>query len=308
MDTRLLKMFCTVAESSSLVKAAGTLHLTPSAISHGIRALETDLGCKLFDRVGKKMLLNQAGEQLLGHVKPPLLALDAAGETVKRLGKLGKSRLRIGAAASVCGYILPRVIRELKKLNSNIEFQVESGNTAAMLELIRSNQVDLALGVKPESHTGLSVRSVFKDELLFVFAPRHPWAAGKAITRDELRSQPLIVMQRSSLTTRLINQFYQSLNLAPETTMEIGDVEAIKELVKLDLGVSVLSPWMVEKELLRNSLRMRPLGARPVMRNWVILSLAGRKLTPDEENFCRLCRNQATAMRLDRKDVAALNA
>src|ERR1041384_8417277 len=95
MDTRLLKVFCAVAESGSLVAAAGKVHLTPSAISHSLKSLETDLGCRLFERVGKRMVLNQAGEQLLSQIQGPLSALDSAAEGIKRLGKWGHTRLRI---------------------------------------------------------------------------------------------------------------------------------------------------------------------------------------------------------------------
>lgn len=306
METRLLKMFCAVAESASLVKAAGKLHLTPSAISHGIKALETDLGCRLFERAGKKMLLNYAGEQLLLQIQPPLAALDAAAESVIRLAKLGRTRLRIGAAATACAYILPAVIRELKKSDPHLELLVESGNTRQMTELVQTNKVDLALGVAPENHTGLELRAIFRDELMFAFAPSHPWAAGRPISHEELSRQSLILPQRSSLTTQLITRFFNNLNLAPGAIMEIADIEAIKELVKLDLGVSVLGPWTVEKELLRGKLKMRPLGPKPLTRHWVVISLAGRRLTPEEETFCRLCRNYTTGLRLDRRDVAAL--
>jgi len=301
-------MFCAVADSGSLVKAAGKLHLTPSAISHGIKALEVELGCRLFERAGKKMLLNLAGEQLLVQVRPSLTALDAAAESVKRLAKLGKSRLRLGAAPTACGYILPGVIRELKKSSHNLELQVESGNTSEMFDLVRANKIDLALCVAPESHPGLEERPVFRDELMFAFPPSHPWSTGRPIAKEELLHQPIILTQRASLTAQLIHRYFESLKIVPTTIMEIASVEAIKELVKLNLGVTVLAPWTADKELLRGSLKMRPLAARPVTRNWVISSLAGRRLTPDEEGFCRLCRNQATAMRLDRRDVPGLNA
>jgi DNA-binding transcriptional LysR family regulator len=85
--------------------------------------------------------------------------------------------------------------------------------------------------------------------------------------------------------------------------MEIASVEAIKELVKLNLGVSVLAPWAVGKDLGRGSLRMRPVGPQPLRRQWVIASLAGRRLSLVEETFCRLCRNHAAGMPLDRRDV-----
>src|SRR6266705_6130015 len=128
MDTRLLRMFCVVAEFGSLVAASRVLHLTPSALSHGLKSLEAQLGCRLFERAGKKLLLNQAGEQLLAQIQAPLAALDAAEESLKRLGKWGQTRLRIGAAATICQYLLPSVIRELKKAHAQLELQVESAD------------------------------------------------------------------------------------------------------------------------------------------------------------------------------------
>ncbi|HWX20345.1 MAG TPA: LysR family transcriptional regulator [Candidatus Binatia bacterium] len=299
-------MFCAVAETGSLAPAAARLHLTPSALSHGLKSLETELGCRLFDRAGKKMLLNQAGEQLLGRIRPALAALEEAAESVKRLGKWGQVRLRVAAAASICQHLLPAVIRELKKSLDRLELQVESGDTTEVMEMVRARKVELALGIAPESHAGLEVRPLFRDELMLVFAPSHPWAAGGPISSDDLRKQPLILYQRSSATARLFDGFFEDLKVVPSTIMEIGNIEAIKELVRLNLGVSVLAPWAVHKELARGSLKMRPLGSKPLRRNWVVLSLAGHRLTLTEESFCKLCRQQTAAMRLDRKDVPPL--
>src|SRR5262249_52173670 len=147
---------------------------------------------------------------------------------------------------------------------------------------------------------------LFRDELMFVFAPTHPWAAGKPIPREELRTQPLILYQRSSLSARLVDDFFRDLDLVPSAIMEVGSIEAMKELVKLNLGVAVLAPWTAEKELARKSLKMRPLGGKPLTRHWVIYYLAGRRLNLAEENFCKLCRHHAAGMRRDRKDIPAL--
>jgi DNA-binding transcriptional LysR family regulator len=308
METRLLKMFCAVAESGSLAAAASELHLTPSAISHGIKSLETEVGCRLFERAGRRVLLNQAGEQLLQQVRPPLAALAAAGEALKKLGKWGKGRLRLGASAPVCAHILPGVIRELKKANPDMEFRVESGDTPELMEWIRNSKLDLAIGVAPDRQAGLETRPLFRDELMFVLAPSHPWAAGRPITREELRKQPLIMYRNSSITAGRTKEFFQELDLAPNVMMEIGSIEAIKELVKLNLGVSILAPWTADRELSQGSLKMLPLGPRRLTRSWVIVSLAGRRLTLAEESFCKLCRRQVTGMRLDRRDVPALKA
>jgi LysR family transcriptional regulator, low CO2-responsive transcriptional regulator len=303
MDTRLLRVFSAVADSGSLVVAAGKVHLTPSAISHSLKSLETDLGCRLFERVGKRMVLNQAGEQLLSQVQGPLSALDSAAEAIKRLGKWGQTRLRIAASASACQHILPKVIRELKKNDGAIELRIESGDTPRALELLRGNKVDIALAIAPENSNGFEMRPIFRDELMFVFSSSHPWADGRALTRDEIRAQQFVIYQRSSVTAEVIDQHFRQLQIAPSVAMEVDSIGAIIELLKLDLGVSILAPWTVEHELIRKTLKMRPLGAKPLRRQWSAVSLATRRMTLAEENFCRLCRNQTAGMRLDRSDV-----
>ena len=158
MELRLLKVFCAVAESSSLVAAAGKLHLTPSAISHSLKSLESDLGCRVFERVGKRMVLNHAGEQLLAKIRQPLDALEAAAEGIRRFGQWGQTRLRLGASTAACQHILPSVIRELKKTHPSLELQVVSGDTPHTLNLVRENQVEVALAISPEI-SALSRRS-----------------------------------------------------------------------------------------------------------------------------------------------------
>ena len=299
MDTRQLRMFCVVARFGSLVAASRVLHLTPSALSHGLKSLEAGIGCRLFERTGKKLLLNQAGEQLLAQVQAPLAALDAAEESLKRLGKWGQVRLRIGAAASACQHIVPGIIRELRKACPSVQLQIESADTPQMVSMIEENRIDLALGIAPENNRGLEIRPIFKDELLFAFSPSHRWANAHAIPR----TQPLILYQRSSLTAQLVDQYFRELDIVPSTVMEIANIEAIKELVKLNLGVAVLAPWTVEKELGRGSLCMRPLGAKPLRRQWAIVSLAGRRWNLAEETFSRLCRTVAASLRTDRRDL-----
>lgn len=305
MEIRLLKMFCAIADDGSIAAAAARLHLTPSALSHGIKGLETELGTRLFERAGRKLLLNQAGEQLLDQIRPLLDRLENAKESLKKLGKWGQTRLRVGAADSACQHILPRVIRELKKAHPQTELQVESGDMSLLVNLIHHNKVDLALGVASDHDKGLDTFRVFEDELMFVFAPSHRWAAERSMARDELRTQPFILYQRSSSTSKVVDDYFRKLDIVPSTVMEIANIEAIKELVKLDLGVSVLAPWVAEEELNRGTLKMRPLGAQPLRRRWVVASLAGRRLGLVQETFIRLCRTETAGMRLDRKDVGA---
>jgi DNA-binding transcriptional LysR family regulator len=296
-------MFCAVAHHGSVAAAAQEISLTPSALSHALRGLETEIGCRLFDREGKRMVLNPAGEELLARVQEPMAALNLAADAVRNLGKWGQTRLRIGAAATICQILLPPVIRELKKLHPGLILQVESGDMPELLEATRTRQIDLAVGVAQEPVRGMEIRPLFEDEMLPVFAPTHPWADGRPLTRDELKSQPLILYQRRSFTGGAVDDFFRGLNFTPSAIMEIGSITAIKEMVKLGLGVSVLSPWVAERELARGVLKMRPFGTRMLRRRWVLAHLTTHKLGMAEESFCRLCRGQAASLPLDRKDL-----
>jgi len=107
------------------------------------------------------------------------------------------------------------------------------------------------------------------------------------------------------VTAPIVADYFKKMGVVPSTIMEIGNIEAIKELVKLNLGVSVLAPWIADRELARGRLKLRPLGAKALTREWAVMAVAGRRLSLPEEMFCKLCRQQAAGMRLDRRDLAA---
>ena len=296
-------MFCSIAKHGSLVAAARELHLTPSAVSHGLKALETQIGCRLLDRVGKKVYLNQAGEQLLAQIENPLAAIDSAEDEIKRLARWGQTRLRVGASASACHYILPSVIKEVKKSFEQASIQMESGDMPELVDLIRQNRIDLVLGLEPDDPSGLEVRPLFGDELLFTFSSSHPWAQARSVTRNEVARQHFILYQRRSFTARLVEAYFHSERIIPLAVMEIADIEAIKEMVKLNLGVAVLAPWTTVRELKKGTLRMRTIGARTLKRKWALVSRFGRRLSLIEETFCKLCRQFVTAMPTDHRDM-----
>ena len=305
MELRQLRVFQAVARTGSVAAAATQLHLTASALSHALKALETELGVRLFDRVGKGVQLTAAGEMFLAEIEPHLKGLAAAPDALKRLAKGGFTRLRLGAAASLCKHILPAVILDLQRAFPRVEIRIESADTPALVELLKANAVDLGLGLLPEATTDLKVHPIFRDELMLAFAPSHPWAGGAPIADHEMKAQPLILYQRQSLTARLVEAHLRSLGVTMPTVMEVGNMEAIKEFVRLGLGVAVLPPWVAERELRRGLLMMRPIGRKPLRREWAILHRADRTLSPLEGRFIRLCRAHAAGMRLDRRDLAS---
>ena len=306
MELRQLRAFQAIARNGSAAAAASELHLTASALSHALKALESELGCRLFDRVGQGLRLNAAGERFLAEIEPHLTGLASAPEQVRQLVRGGHTRLRLGAAASACKHILPRVIRDLQKAFPRLEVRIESGTSAQLIAQVRNQEMDLALCVAPESEPGLRSHPVFADELMFTFAPSHRWGNGSTITPEEMATQPFILSQRHSASGRLVSSLFRRLGVTAPVVMEVGSIEAIKEFVQLDLGVAMLPPWVAERELRRGVLRMRPTGPKPLRREWVVLHQVRRKLTPAEGRFIRLCRAHTAGLRTDRKDLAGL--
>ena len=144
LDSRQLRAFATLARTSSFTLAAKELFLSQSAVSHSMKALESDIGCRLFDRVGKKVLLTQAGEQLLAHADKILGEMSEARESIRHLCKWGRTRLRIGASTTGCTYLLPSVLREFRESFPQCTITIEPGDTPELLELFAANLSDHA--------------------------------------------------------------------------------------------------------------------------------------------------------------------
>jgi DNA-binding transcriptional LysR family regulator len=293
IDSRQLRAFVILARTGSFTQTARELHLSQPAISHSMKSLEGEVRCRLFDRVGKSLRLTQAGEQLLTHAEEILAEMQIARERLGELGKWGHGRLRIGASPTACQYILPSVLREFKESFPQCIIHIEPGDTSVAIEQLCNNRIDLALALEPHRETQLEFRPLFNDDLQFLVSPMHPWAiAGRAV-RDEITRQQFILYAKRSYLFEMIEEYFRHEDIVLPTSIELGNIEAIKELVKLGLGVSILAPWVARKELAEESLRALPLGKRKLRRSWGILHRKGQRLSLAQETFVGLCRTVA---------------
>jgi len=290
LDSRQLRAFVTLARTESFTLAAKELYLSQSAVSHSMKALEQDVGCRLLDRMGKKVLLTQAGEQLLHHAQKILTEMGEARASLQQLGKWGRARLRIGASPTACQYILPAVLREFKESFPQCLISVEPGDTPEAIALLRDNRIDMALALEPKNEEKMEFLPLFTDEMVFLMSPAHPWAVAGRVARDEIPRQHYVLYNKNSYTFRVVEEYFRAEDMVLNTVIEFGSMESIKELVKLGLGVSILAPWIAQKELQEKSLVSLPLGRRKLKRTWGILHWRGRRLSLAEETFIGLCR------------------
>ena len=290
LDSRQLQAFVMLSRTGSFTQAANGLFLTPSAVSHTLKELEKRVGCRLLDRRRKKVVLTQAGEQLLQHADKILQEMSEACAALEHLGKWGKDRLRIGTSAAFCQYILPPVLEEFYRTSPNSRVTVELADTLETVELVRANKIDLAITLEPKNEREIEFHPLFTDELIFVVSPLHPWAKARQPVQAQIAKQPYILYKRNSYTFRLIEDFFGQEEIVLNTVIELGNMEAIKELVKRRIGVSILAPWVPARELGEKSLFSLPLGTRKLKRNWGIVCWQGRRLTLAEETFVGICR------------------
>ena len=291
LDSRQLRAFFVLARTGSFTQTARELHLTQSGISHSMKALEADSGCRLLDRLGKKVVLTQAGEQLLKHAEKILSEMDAARESLLQLGKWGKGRLRLGGTTTVCQHIIPPVLREFKESFRDHAISLEPGDTPELIAALLRHRIDLALSLEPEGEPQLEFHPLFTDELHFIVSALHPWAQAGRVEREDIPRQNYILYSKRSITFRLIEDYFRREQMVLNTVFEVGSMDATKELVKLGLGTSILAPWIARKEIEEGSLVPLPLGRRKLQRRWGILHWRGRRLNLAEETFIGLCKS-----------------
>jgi DNA-binding transcriptional LysR family regulator len=296
LDSRQLRAFSVLAQAGSFTEAARELHLTQSGVSHSMKALERDVGCRLLDRLGKKIVLTQAGEQFLNHATKILQEMESARESLAQLGKWGRGRLRIGASTTACQHLIPPVLREFKESFPDHAVSIEPGDTSQLLDALLHRRIDLALALEPQKEAQLEFRPLFTDELYFIVSPLHQWAQASRINRSEIPRQNYILYSKESVTFRIIEEYFRAEHIVLNTIIELGSMEGIKELVKLGLGVGILARWIAREEIKQSSLVALPLGRRKLQRRWGILHWRGKRLTLAEETFVGLCKSACSQL------------
>jgi LysR family transcriptional regulator, low CO2-responsive transcriptional regulator len=290
IDSRQLRAFLSLAKHGSFTVAAKELSLTQSAVSHSMRALEEDLGCRLFDRMGKTILLTLAGEQLLPHAEEILKRMEMVRVGVHKLSQWGQSRLRVCASPTACQYILPGVLRDFQKTFPKVQVTIESGDTHQAMDLLTEKKVDCAICLEPERQERFTFKPLFTDELMFVVSVDHPWAKIGRVERDDIAAQKYVLYNKGTYTFGLIEKYFLAESIELNTVIELRNMEAIKEFVKLGLGTSILAPWVVAKEIRERVLCAFPLGRRKLQRQWGVLHWSDPNLPLVQTHFVEICK------------------
>jgi len=230
--------FADVIELGSFSAAAARQNLSQPAISQQIRQLEDRLGVRLIERVGKRAMPTPAGQALLDRVGEIDASVQNALDAVAGFANGTVGQVRIGTGATACIYFLPKVLEQLQRRFPGLEIIVRTGNTSDVLKSIEENSLDIGLVTLPASGRSLDIVPVLTDPFVAIFADGMD--VPDLVRPADLADIPLVLYERGGQTRTIVDDWLRAAGVVGHSIMELGSVEAIKELVGAGLGATIL--------------------------------------------------------------------
>nr|WP_106782534.1 LysR family transcriptional regulator [Lysinibacillus timonensis] len=254
MDHKL-ETFVTIAEQKSFTRAAELLHITPSAVSLSIKALEKKYDTKLFDRTNKYVQLTNAGQLFYTQAKEILLRYDELKNSLAELEPSKNTTLSIGAAYTFGEYFLPSIIYAFNKSHSTIIPNITIQNSESIAEKVYKQELDIGFIVKSEvGNMDLETFPFYEEDLVVIARPDHPIIKNSKVDQNILEAETWIIRELGSGTREMTDQLFTQINITPKRIMSFGSSQTIKESVSLGLGISYLSESTVKNEVMAGTL------------------------------------------------------
>ena len=252
MTLEQLKIFVAVAERQHLTQAAAALFLTPSAVSAAIRNLEERYDLALFNRVGRRIELSDAGRIFLLEARRTLASIRTLENTLAELGGLGRGSLTLHASQTVSSYWLPPLLVRFRQAHPAIELRMEVGNTEQVSQAVLSASADLGFVEGAIGASALAVEAVAQDRMVVVVAPDHPWADGRKLQVADLLGARWILREAGSGTRSAFAAALGALGLEAEAldvALELPSNEAVRSAVTAGPFATAMSALVVAAPL-----------------------------------------------------------
>jgi LysR family transcriptional regulator, regulator for metE and metH len=268
LEVRHLKLIVAVAEEGSVTKAGNRLHLTQSALSHQLHDIEQKMGTPLFLRLNKRMLLTQAGERLLGSARLVLTELKRAEEDIQQVALNRQGILRISTECYTCYHWLPSMMKEFNRKFPLVEVRIDADATREPIEALLNGKLDLAIVHDPIRNRKLLRKPLFKDELVVIMNPEHRLASQKYIKARDFADETLLLYSIPKEASTVFQKILIPAGVTPRNVMHIQLTEAIIEMVKAGIGLSVMAKWAVMPQIREGTIRALPLTCKGFTRQW----------------------------------------
>ncbi|MFT3838755.1 MAG: LysR family transcriptional regulator [Myxococcaceae bacterium] len=279
MQLESLKMFCDVVETGSFSRAAQLNHVTQSAVSQQIRALENRYAQRLLSRSARQVTPTPAGERLFRGCKEILARFTEVEQEIREQATEVSGAATVSTIYSVGLHELQNIQRELLKTHPKVNMRLNYRRSDQVYDDVILGAADLGLVAYPQPRAGIDVIPFREDKLVVVMPPNHPLASKAKITMAALSQQPFIAFDREAPSRKGIDKLFRDKGVELTPTMEMDNVETIKRAVELGLGLSVLPLPSVQMELSTNSLVTKPFAEGSYTRPIGVLVRKGKYLS-----------------------------
>lgn len=301
MEMSQLRTFRAVAETLNFTRAAERLHLTQSAVSHQIKALEEELGEPLFIRAKRGVRLSQAGKTALGYAERILDEAEAMREKIAGRERSAVGRVRVAAATQAMVYLFAPLFESFMDSHPGTDLSFRTTvSTEQTVSDILNGAADVGFASLAVYSPNLQVTKLFEDELVLVVSRGHRLARKKAASVEEIEGEKLILFERGASIRRATDQFFGHLGVRPELALESNDTFFIKRMVERGLGVSLLPVWAVQDEVAEGKLAKLQIAGHRLRRTVSLVSLGRFQSSPTRAFIDHILRHK------DRLQAAAL--
>ena len=242
MNIRKLEIFYRTAKCLNMSQVAKDMYISQPSISQCISEIESEIDTKLFDRIGKKLYLTHEGQIFYEYTRR-ILNIYEEGINVIRSSKSNKGKLVIGASTTIGTYIMPYIIHKFNQKEKDIEISMIIDNKQNIEELILNNKVDIGFIEGTVNSKEIILKDIWMDELVFISSVDHEWNGKKYLDIEDLKNNKFIIREDGSGTRERFEDFLENKDIKFDSYIELSNLEAILNYVKLNIGVSCL-PYM----------------------------------------------------------------
>lgn len=273
-----LRVFEAVARHNSFTRAAEELFLTQPTVSMQVKQLTKAVGMPLFDQVGKRLYLTQAGEELVKSCRQIFEQLNQFEMTVADLKGLKQGRLRI-AVITTAKYFIPRLLGPFCQRYPGIDISLQVTNHEHILNRLNDNLDDLYVMSQLPENIEVSCKPILENPLVVVAPASHPLAKEKNISLEQIGSEPFIMREPGSGTRKAVQNLFEERKISLKVRLDLGSNEAIKQAIAGGLGISVLSAHTLTLESPNSQLTVLDVEKFPIERYWYAVYPNGKQLS-----------------------------
>lgn len=291
MDVRDLQVFLSVAKHLNYTRAAEEVNLSQPSVSVRMRQLERDLGSKLFEQLGKKVALTEAGQLLIPYATRVIAILEDVRHAVDELKGLERGSLRIGASTTPGMYLVPQTIAHFKQRYPRVEVHLAVRDTRQIEEGVIQNEFDFGFVGGHLAGDDVDVIPWLTDQIVLVTAPKHRLAQKKSVKPHDLQKERFIIREPGSATRAAILTHLQKRDVEMNTIMEMENPESVKKAVQSGLGIAFISKFAVETELKARTLVNVHVRGLDIQRELKIVFRKDKHLGRAAQAFIEIARN-----------------